>query len=144
MAAPLAPELARALKEVRLGLSLEEAFAGLVGRFESRDLELVVTGVLIQRQVGGNLAQVLDSISSTVEKRVKSRAKVRALTAQGRLSAWIVSSMPFGMGAVIFTLYPEFARPMLVNPIGVAMLAVSGAFLVVGILTIRKVVNIDV
>ena len=144
MAAPLAPELARTLKETRLGLSLDEAFASLVKRFDSRDLDLVVTGVLIQRQVGGNLAQVLDNIASTVEKRIKSRAKVRALTAQGRMSAWVISALPFGLSALIFTLYPDFGRVMLVNPLGIAMLAGAAALLVAGIFVIRKMVSIDV
>lgn len=144
MGAPLAPELARVLRDTRLGVSLDEAFQGLVGRFDSRDLELAVTGVLIQRQVGGNLAQVLDTIASTIEKRIKARAKIRALTAQGRLSAWVVSIMPFAVGATIFSLYPEFGRIMLATPIGIGMLTGAGILLAIGVVVIRKVVNIDV
>jgi len=144
MAPPLAPELARVLKEAKLGLSIDEAFGKLVSRFESRDLELVVTGVLIQRQIGGNLASVLDSIASTIEKRLKARARVRALTAQGRLSAWVVSMLPFALSGLVFGAYPEFGRIMLVNPIGIAMLAGAALLLVIGIFIIRKVVNVDV
>lgn len=144
MSAPLAPELARVLKEARLGVSLDDAFRGLVGRFDSKDLELATTGVLIQRQVGGNLAQVLDTIASTVEKRLKARAKIRTLTAQGRLTAWVVSLLPFAVGGAIFTLYPEFGRIMLSTPAGVGMLAAGGVLLVIGVFAVRKVVNIDV
>ena len=143
-APPLAPELARVLREARLGLSIDEAFGKLVSRFDSRDLELVVTGVLIQRQVGGNLASVLDGIASTIEKRIKARAKVRALTAQGRLSAWVVSLLPFALSGLVFGAYPDFGRVMLVNPLGIAMLVGAAALLVMGIFIIRKVVNIDV
>ena len=144
MAPPLAPELARVLKEVRLGLSIDEAFGRLVSRSESRDPELVVTGVLIQRQIGGNLASVLDSIASTIEKRLKARARVRALTAQGRLSAWVVSMLPFALSGLVFGAYPEFGRIMLVNPVGIAMLCGAAVLLVIGIFIIRKVVNVDV
>lgn len=144
MAPPLAPELARVLREAKLGLSVDEAFGKLVSRFDSRDLELAITGVLIQRQVGGNLAQVLDGIAGTVEKRIKARAKVRALTAQGRLSAWVITIMPFGLAGLVFGLYPDFGRVMLVSPLGIGMLAGAGILLVVGVFVIRKVVNVDV
>ena len=105
---------------------------------------MVITGVLIQRQVGGNLAEVLDSIAYTIDKRIKMRAKIKALTAQGRLSAWIISLMPFALGAFIFGKNPEFGRVMLVEPLGKAMLLAGGVMMVVGILLIKKVVTIDV
>jgi len=116
----------------------------LVQRVESKELELVVTGVLIQRQVGGNLAEVLDNIAATIEKRIKMRAKVKALTAQGKLSAVIVSLLPFLLGLFIFGRYPKFAQIMISEPIGVIMLACGLAMLVIGILVIRKVVDVDV
>lgn len=144
MAPPLAPELSRALKESRVGLSLDDALTGIVERFESRDLELVVTGVLVQRQIGGNLAQVLDNIASTIDKRIKARAKVRALTAQGRMSAWVISIMPFALAFLVFGAYPEFGRVMLAEPLGVIMLAVAGVLLAIGIALVRKVVAVDV
>jgi tight adherence protein B len=144
MAPPLAPELARVLREARLGLSVDEAFGKLVSRFDSRDLELVITGVLIQRQVGGNLAVVLDGTADTIGKRLKARAKVRTLTAQGRLSAWVISIMPFGLAGLVFGLYPDFGHIMLVSPLGIAMLVGAAVLLVVGVFVIRKVVNVDV
>jgi tight adherence protein B len=141
---PLAPELARVIREGRMGLSVDDAFAGLVHRFDSKDLELAVTGVLIQRQVGGNLAQVLTNIVTTIDKRIKSRGKVRALTAQGRMSALVVSVLPFGLAAFMFAFYPEFAMVMLQEPLGLAMLIGAGVLMVIGIFAIRKVVNVDV
>lgn len=141
---PLGPELARVLRESRLGVSIDEAFGNLVSRFDSRDLELAVTGVLIQRQVGGNLAKVLDSVAGTVEKRLKARGKVRTLTAQGRVSAWVVSILPFAMGAIMFSLYPDFAGVMVSTPLGVGMLAAGAISLSIGIFLVRKVVSIDV
>ncbi len=144
MGPPLGPEVARVLRENRIGLSIDEAFAGLTDRFDSSDLELVVIGVLIQRQVGGNLAEVFDNIGSTIDKRIKSRAKVRALTAQGRMTAWVISLLPFGLGAVIFGMYPDFGAIMLSNPMGLAMLGGAGLLLVIGVFVLRKVVNVDV
>ena len=142
--APLGPELARVLRETRLGVSVDDAFAGLLSRFESRDLDLAVTGVLIQRQVGGNLAQVLDSIASTIEKRLKARGKVRTLTAQGRFSAWVISLLPFAMAGIMFTLYPGFFGIMFSTPLGIGMLAAGAVSLGIGVFVVRKVVSIDV
>ncbi len=144
MGPPLGPEIARVLRQTRVGLSLDQAFSGLTERFDSRDLELVVTGVLIQRQIGGNLAEVFDNIASTVDKRIKSRAKVRALTAQGRMTAWVISLLPFGLGAVIFGMYPDFSQVMLSTPAGLAMLGGAALLLVIGVFILRKVVSIDV
>lgn len=141
---PLGLEFAKVSREGKMGLPVEETLANLTGRVNSKDLELAITGVLIQRQVGGNLAQVLDSIAATIEKRIKTKARIRVVTAQGRLSAWIISILPFALGALVFGAYPEFGRVMLVEPLGVVLLAGAFALLVIGILVIRKVVNIDV
>jgi tight adherence protein B len=141
---PLSVEFDRLIKEIRLAMPLEEALVNLSQRVDSKDLEMVVTGVLIQRQVGGNLAEVLDEIAYTIDRRIKMRAKVRALTAQGRLSAWIVSLLPFALAAFIFGKNPQFANIMLQEPLGRLMLILGGVFLLGGILVIRKVVNVDV
>lgn len=141
---PLATEFTKLLRENRMGMGIDESLMNLVSRVDSPDLELVVTGVMIQRQVGGNLAQVLENTASTIEKRIKTRARIRVATAQGRISAWIVSLLPFGLGFMVFGMYPEFGRIMLEEPIGVAMLAIGAILLAIGVLVIRKVVNIDV
>jgi tight adherence protein B len=143
MGPPLGPEIARVLRESRIGLSIDEAFEALTERFDSRDLELVVTGVLIQRQVGGNLAEVFDNIASTIDNRIKSRAKVRALTAQGRMTAWVISLLPFALAAVIFGMYPDFSAIMLSTPAGLGMLSGAGLLLLIGVFLLRKVVNVD-
>ncbi len=141
---PLATEFSKLVKECRMGLSVEDALTNMVGRVESKDLELAVTGVLIQRQVGGNLAGVLDNIAATIDKRIKMRARIRVATAQGRISAWIVSILPFVLGALVFGMYPEFGAIMFTHPFGRAMLAGGGILLVIGIVLVRKVVNVDV
>lgn len=141
---PLSLELAKVSRECRLGASLEDALTGLVERVGSKDLELAVTGVLIQRQVGGNLSAILDTIALTIDKRIKTRAKIRVVTAQGRVSAWVVSLLPFILAGVVFGMYPDFGRIMLVTPAGRAMILVSLVMLVIGIALVIKVVNIDV
>lgn len=141
---PLSLEFSKVLRESKMGIPVEEALMNMVKRVESKDLELAVTAVLIQRQVGGNLARVLDNISVTIDKRIKMRARIRVVTAQGRISAWIISVLPFALGALVFGMYPDFGRIMLVNPLGVGMLSGAFALLVIGILVIRQVVNIDV
>lgn len=144
MPAPLSVEFNRVMREVRVGVSLEEALENLVSRVESSELELMVSGILIQRQVGGNLAEILDTIADTLDKRVKMRGRIRVLTAQGRLSTWVVSLLPIGLGVFIFGTHPEMLKLMLSEPSGVAMLVIGAVLLVFGVLAVRKVVDIDV
>jgi tight adherence protein B len=141
---PLATEFGKVLREMKIGVQVEDALLNLTNRIESDDLEMVITGVLIQRQVGGNLSEVLDNIAMTIDKRIKTKAKVKSLTAQARLSAWIISILPFALGAFIFTARPDFGRVMITEPMGRLLLLVGGAMLILGILLIKKVVDIDV
>lgn len=142
--APLGEEFNRVLRETRMGVRLDEALSNFSRRVDSREIELLVTGILIQREVGGNLAEILDTIADTIDKRVKMRAKLRALTAQGRLSGWVVSLLPFALVLFIYVPHPEYARLMLTEPLGRAMLLAGLIMMITGILVVKKVVNIDV
>lgn len=141
---PLSEEFQRVLHENRVGLRLEDALNNLTDRTESREIELMVAGVLVQREVGGNLAEVLDNIATTIEKRVKMQAKLRALTAQGRMSAWVISLLPFVLAFFIFTLNPQYGGLLVNEPLGRIMLIGGVIMLVIGILLVRRVVDIDV
>lgn len=141
---PLADEFHKVLRDTKLGVPLEEALLSLSKRVESNDLEMVVTGVLIQRQVGGNLAEVLDSIAYTIDKRIKTKAKIKALTAQPKLSGWIISILPLALALFIFISKPDFIQTLITEPMGRIMLVGGSLMMVVGIFLIRKVVNIDV
>lgn len=143
MLPPLSSEFNRIVLETKMGTPLEEALSNLVQRVDSQDLEMMVTAVLIQRQVGGNLAEVLASVAATIDKRIKTRARLKALTAQARLSTWIVSLLPFGLGAFVFGAYPEFGRIMLTEPLGLMMLGFGAVLLVFGVLIIRQVADIE-
>lgn len=141
---PLSSEFSKVLREMKIGVQVEDALLNLSNRVESDDLEMVIIGVLIQRQVGGNLAEILDTIAMTIDKRIKAKAKVKALTAQARLSAWIISLLPFALAAFIFISRPDFGRIMIAEPMGRLLLLVGGAMLLLGIFLIKKVVDIDV
>ena len=144
MRPPISTEFARVVKEMNLGVTIENALGNLAKRIDSDDLDLVVTAVLIQRQVGGNLSEVLDNIAKTIRERVRIRGEIRTLTAQGRISGIIISLLPIGLGLVIYALNPEYIQVLFVHPAGQIMLGVSLAGQVIGILVIRRIVDIEV
>ncbi len=144
MRPPISSEFARAVKEMNLGVTIEEALANLGKRINSEDLDLVLTAVLIQRQVGGNLSEVLDNIARTIRERVRIRGEIRTLTAQGRISGLIVSLLPIVLGLVIYLLNPEYVKLLFTHPFGKIMLGVAGLGQVIGILVIRRIVDIEV
>ena len=144
MRPPISSEFSRAVKEMNLGVTIEEALANLGKRINSEDLDLVLTAVLIQRQVGGNLSEVLDNIARTIRERVRIRGEIRTLTAQGRISGIIVSLLPVVLGLVIYLLNPEYVKLLFVHPVGKIMMGVAGLGQVIGIIVIRRIVDIEV
>lgn len=144
MPAPISQEFSRVLKEMNLGVTTEDALNNLAKRVDSDDLDLVITAVLIQRQVGGNLAEVLNNIANTIRGRIKIKGEIKTLTAQGRISGLVVGCLPFGLGLVLYALNPEYIQPLFSQPAGQAMLAAALVSQMIGIIFIRKIVNIDV
>lgn len=144
MAKPIGEEFTRVLKEMNLGVTTEDALTNMTKRVKSDDLDLVITAVLIQRQVGGNLAVVLDSIANTIRERIKIKGHIQTLTAQGKISGIIIGMLPFALGIMIYLLNPEYVKILFVDPMGRAMLiaGVMGQF--IGIMVIRKIINIDI
>lgn len=144
MKPPVSEEFGRMMQELRLGLSMEEALQHLSDRVKSADLDLIIASVLIQRQVGGNLAQIFDTISVTINERLRMRAEINTITAQGRLTGWVLGLMPLGMGAISYAINPDSIKPLFETEIG--RIAVAAALIseVIGILLIRKIVNIDI
>lgn len=151
---PVSREFERVVQEVRLGLSLDRALANMLRRMPSEDLDLIITAVNIQREVGGNLAEILDIISYTIRERVRIKGEIRTLTAQGRLTGWIISLLPIGLGLVLYSINPEYGGQMLVReapfiipgvlPCGWLVLGVGGVMIVIGALAVRKIVDIEV
>lgn len=144
MPSPISIEFARTLREMNLGTPTEEALVGLINRIESEDLDLVITAVMIQRQVGGNLAEVLDGISHTIRERIRIKGEIRTLTAQGRISGIIVGSLPLAIGLVLSIINPKYIGVLFINPIGWAMITVGVISMIIGIALIKKIVDIKV
>jgi tight adherence protein B len=140
---PAGGEWRRVLQETRVNIALEDALGNLLARVGGDDLDLLVTAVLIQRQVGGNLAEVLDRIAETLRQRVRLRGEVRALTAQGRLSGWIVGALPGALLVLVSVVNPSYMAPLIGPGIGRILLVVAAVFEGIGALMIRKLVNVE-
>ncbi|MGE5553699.1 MAG: type II secretion system F family protein [Betaproteobacteria bacterium] len=144
MLPPISLEFGRALREVALGVATETALEAMVRRVGSDDLDLVVTCVLIQRQVGGNLAEILDNISHTIRERIRIKGEIKTLTAQGRMSGLIISLLPFALTGLMFALSPKYITQLLTHPLGRPMLVMGLISEGIGVLLIRKITDVEV
>lgn len=144
MDAPMGREVQLVVNEVNLGNTIESALDNMQRRVASPDFELVVTAVLIQRQVGGDLASILDTISETIAERVRMRREVLALTAQGRASGWVLAAIPIGLFIILYMMSPSYLSPLLDTDIG--RMCIVGAFIleVIGFFVIQRIVNINI
>jgi tight adherence protein B len=139
---PMGSELQRVVREVQLGLELDVALRNVNERLKSKDFDMLVTAVIIHRRVGGNLADVLGKISHTVRERVKVHGEVRVLTAQARASGYIVTGLPFAVGAMLSLISPGFERPLFQSPLGWGMVTVGLIMVSVGYAIISKISDI--
>jgi len=148
---PMSTEFSRVIREVNLGLPFEAAMENMVRRVRSEDLELMATAINIQHTVGGNLAEILDSIAFTIRERIRIKGEIRTLTAQQRLSGYVVGFLPIGLAGFLFVAAPNFMEPMFQKPpdafglpLGVVILAFGGFMMFIGFLLIRRIVDIEV
>jgi tight adherence protein B len=144
MPPPISEEFARVVKETGLGLSHEEAMNHLLDRVRSDDLDLLVTAINVQHEVGGNLSEILDSIGFTIRERVRIQGEVRVLTAQGMMSGYVISFLPVGLLAILFLINREYIGAMFKEPCGWAMLAFMAIIMTAGFISIQKIVHIDI
>jgi tight adherence protein B len=144
MGPPIAVEFERVVREVQLGLSLERALGNMMRRVPSADLDLMITAISVQREVGGNLAEVLDSISYTIRERVRIKGDIRALTAYGRGAGNLLTAVPIILTVVIYLINREFMSLLFVHPCGWIMMGMAVIGIVAGYLIIRKIVDIEV
>jgi len=140
----MSEEMGRVVREVNLGLGMEEALANLVRRIKSDDLDLMVTAIGIQQQVGGNLAEILDTIAFTIRERVRIKGDINTLTAQGRVSGYLVAFLPIGLGVALNAINPAFMQPLFTETIGRILIAVGAVMMTIGFLAIRKITDIKV
>jgi tight adherence protein B len=141
---PAAEEFGRLVAEVRLGRPVEESLAALAERIGSEDFKWALLAVNIQREVGGNLAEVLDTVSETIRERDAIRRQIDVLTAEGRLSVWILTGLPIGIALYMSWVSPEYIGLLFNTGLGMMMLIVAACMLGVGIFWMKKVVKIDV
>jgi tight adherence protein B len=140
---PIGVEFRRVVREVGLGISPQAALQNLYARLPSDDLDLLITAINIQYEVGGNLAQILDTISHTIRERVRIKGEIGVLTAQGRISGYLVTSLPFFIGGIVTLINPEYMNELWTFPW--IIMPICGFIMVVaGFLIIRKIVNIEV
>jgi tight adherence protein B len=144
MAEPIANEFRIVSDEVNFGVSLQQALTNLSERVPLTDLRYFVVAVLVQRDSGGNLTEVLGNLSRLVRERLKLYGKVRVLSSEGRLSAWIVGSMPFALAGVMNLVNPSFMSPLWKDPIGISIIKYMLILMAFGVLILRKIIKIRV
>ena len=148
---PISVEFGRVIREVNLGLPFDIALENMVRRVRSEDFELMATAIAIQHQVGGNLAEILDSIAFTIRERIRIKGEIRTLTAQQRMSGYVVGGLPFFLAFFIYVAAPKFFDPMFVAPpavlgipMGVILFFIALLAMVAGFFFIRRIVDIEV
>lgn len=141
---PTAREFGRAIAEARLGRQVTEALAGITSRTQSQDFEWAVMAIEIQREVGGNLAEVLQTVADTMLARNRLRGEISALTAEGRISAWVLGSLPFAMTAFLYASNREYIMTLTESIYGIIAMIAGALSLLAGILWLRKLVDIEV
>jgi tight adherence protein B len=144
MSAPLGEEFLRVYEEQNLGISLEEALEGMTERVPNLDLKFFSTAVILQRQTGGDLAEILDKIGYIIRERFKIWGQVQALTGEGRLSGIVLLALPPVLFLAVYKLNPEYISVLFTESMGKQMLAAAAVMQVLGALVIRKIINIKV
>lgn len=144
MAPPISEEFSRTLREMNLGADTEAALQSMATRVGSDDLDLVMTAVLIQRQVGGNLSEVLDNIALTIRERVRIRGEIQTLTAQGRISGVIIGLLPVGIFLFLSVINPSYMMLLVTHPLGQVMIGIALTGQLIGAMVIRKIIRIEV
>lgn len=141
---PLSQEFGLTLKELKLGISMDEALENLANRVGSEELKLVVIASIISRQLGGNMAEMFDTISETIRERFRLEGKIKSQTAQGKLQGWIVALMPIILGFIFNMMRPDLMQPMLHSKFGYMLIGSIAVMELLGIFFIRRIVTINV
>ncbi len=144
MEPPMSTEFERVMRDTNLGKSLDEALHDMDERVGSADFSLVVTAVLIQQQVGGNLATILDTIRETISERIRLRREIGTLTAQGRATGIILACIPVALAIFFYTLAPSFIQPLITTTIGHIAIGAAIILEIIGFIIIHKIVDIKI
>ena len=144
MQPPMSTEFARVLRETNLGKPLEQALQQMDERVDNEDFSLVITAVLIQQQVGGNLAEIIDTIRDTIIERVRLRREITTLTAQGRATGMVLAVIPIVLAIALYTISPSYMAPLLTSTIGKMAIGAAAVMEVVGFVIIYKIMDIKI
>lgn len=141
---PISQELTLLLREMRIGVSMDDALENLGKRVPAHEVGLVVSAARIAREVGGNLAETFERLAETLRQKMAMEGKIKALTSQGKLQGWVVGALPFGIMLILFQMEPKAMYPLLHSVLGWGFLATIIVLELLGMLMIRKIVSIDV
>lgn len=141
---PISEEFVRALNEIQLGVTLEEALEGICQRIKDDDFEMVAMSVVIQRQVGGNLSQILDTVGETIRDRIKLKGEIKALTAEGVISGWAIALLPVVVAAICLAMNEEYFKPLRESGLGDILLIGCIVSEIIGGLVIRWIINVKI
>jgi tight adherence protein B len=141
---PLGAEFRAMHKEQTLGLPMRDAMVNLVQRIPRDDMRFIATAILLQKESGGNLAQILDKTSNLVRERARLRGQLRIYTAQGRITGWILCAAPFAMFTLISIVNKNYTKSLFGEPMGVKMVEGALGLMLLGVLIIRKIIDIKV
>ncbi|MDP2268988.1 MAG: type II secretion system F family protein, partial [Deltaproteobacteria bacterium] len=141
---PAGTEFSKIVDEINFGVAYDDALKNLAKRIESDDLKLFVISVIIQRTSGGNLAEILESIGHLIRERFKLRGHVQTLSAEARLSAYILLGLPFAIGLLLYVVNPSYIGLLFEDPIGHVMLAGAGVMMALGVIVMKRMVKIKV
>ena len=144
MSPPISQEFGWVLDEVNVGISMQQAFGHMAQRTQSSDVKLMVTAVQIQSKVGGNLAEILETTGAMIRERFQLAAEIAALTSEGRLSAGVLAGLPIGLAVMINLLNPDYLRPLITEPLGIAMLVGGVTLMLLGLIVIKFLLSVDI
>lgn len=142
MEAPIADEFSKVLRDNSYGKTMEEALQDLGKRTDDEDLDIFITTLVIQQQVGGDLSEILDIISETIRERVKLKGDIRTLITQSKMSAWVIGILPVAISVALFALNPSYMGTMLRDPLGLVLLAVAGGMILIGAFILTRIVKV--
>lgn len=140
---PISEEFSKVIHEAQVGVDLRVSFDRMLERVDSQELQLVTIAVLIQREVGGNLSEILDTILETIRERIQLKGEIKALTAQGRLSAAVIGIIPVALAVIMNFINPEYMSPLFSSTLGQIILGMAGVSECVGVYLILKIMKID-
>jgi tight adherence protein B len=141
---PISTEFRYIVDEIRLGLPFRDALYNLAGRVGDPNVPILIVGILTAQDVGGNMAEVIDNITHTIRERARLQRDIQVLTAQGRLSGLVLTSLPFIVGTFLFLYNPSYFRPMIERPVGQMLLLYGICSLLLGHVMVRRIVKIEV